>query len=516
LSFISSFKIGPRLAFAFLIPLLLMAAVAAIGFASLRANDVRMEVIVHQDGETLRLLNEMSTQAHVIARVLRSVALLDDAAAKETERRKIDEARKAYDQAWAALQKMPASEAGRAIRARTEAARAEARRVNDEVLALAMANRSGEAIALLLAQAGPRTAAWQDGLAENAAFRRQANEVGYQAALADSARAGWLLAALTVLAVLVSALAGWLIARSITQPLRQAVQAAQRIRDGDLAQPVQASGRDEMGELLHAMHAMQASLVTVVSQVRGDADHVATASAQIAQGNADLSQRTEEQASALEQTAATMEQLGATVKQNADNAGQANQLALGARTVAVRGGEVVARVVDTMKGIRDSSGRIAEIIGTIDGIAFQTNILALNAAVEAARAGEQGRGFAVVAAEVRALAQRSAEAAKEIKTLIGNSVERVEQGTTLVDEAGQTMDELVASVRRVTDIVGEISAASAEQSNGIGQVGEAVGQMDQVTQQNAALVEQSAAAAESLKQQAGSLVRAVAMFKLAP
>jgi len=264
--------------------------------------------------------------------------------------------------------------------------------------------------------------------------------------------------------------------------------------------------------------ALKATLVRVqnaVASVREGAQTIETASTEIAQGNNDLSARTEQQASALEQTAASMEELSSTVKQNADNARQGNQLALSASSVAVKGGEVVGQVVETMKGINDASRKIADIIGVIDGIAFQTNILALNAAVEAARAGEQGRGFAVVASEVRSLAGRSADAAKEIKTLINTSVERVEQGTSLVDQAGATMTEVVSSIRRVTDIMGEISAASTEQSAGVAQVGEAVTQMDQATQQNAALVEQSAAAAESLKSQAQQLVQAVAVFKLA-
>ena len=308
---------------------------------------------------------------------------------------------------------------------------------------------------------------------------------------------------------------GVAIARSITGPAAAARDAARRIAEGDLMGKVPAGGRDEMGELLNAMRQMQENLVKVVSDVRANSESVATASAQIAQGNQDLSQRTEEQASALEQTAATMEQLGTTVRQNADNAQQANQLAQAASGVAAKGGEVVGQVVETMKGISESSKKIADIIGTIDGIAFQTNILALNAAVEAARAGEQGRGFAVVASEVRSLAQRSAEAAKEIKSLIGASVDRVEQGTALVDQAGQTMGEVVTSIRRVSDIVAEISSASVQQSSGVSQVGEAVGQMDQVTQQNAELVEESAAAAESLKTQAGALVQVVSVFKLA-
>jgi methyl-accepting chemotaxis protein len=311
--------------------------------------------------------------------------------------------------------------------------------------------------------------------------------------------------------------AGGLFSRRIVRQLggepETAAELARLVAQGDLSVQLDVKQGDTTS-LMARLAQMQASLASVVSNVRQNSESVATASAQIAQGNQDLSQRTEEQASALEETAASMEQLSSTVKQNADNAKQANQLALGASTVAVRGGEVVRQVVDTMKGINDSSKKIADIISVIDGISFQTNILALNAAVEAARAGEQGRGFAVVASEVRNLAGRSAEAAKEIKSLITASVERVEQGTALVDQAGVTMTEVVSSIKRVTDIMGEISAASNEQSAGVSQVGEAISQMDRVTQQNAALVEESAAAAESLKQQAQQLVQAVAVFKL--
>ncbi|CAB5723788.1 Aspartate chemoreceptor protein [Delftia tsuruhatensis] len=315
-------------------------------------------------------------------------------------------------------------------------------------------------------------------------------------------------------AVLLAVLAGLWLTRSIRVPLAQAVDAADRVAGGDLGATIRVDRQDETGLLLGALQRMQASLAQTVRVVRQNAEGVASASAQIASGNADLSSRTEEQASALEQTAASMEQLGSTVRQNADNARQANQLALNASSVARRGGEVVAQAVETMKGINDSSRRIGDIIGVIDGIAFQTNILALNAAVEAARAGEQGRGFAVVAGEVRSLAQRSAEAAKEIKALITASVERVEQGSELVDRAGTTMTEVVAAIGRVTDIMGEISSASTEQSSGVAQVSEAVTQMDQTTQQNAALVEESAAAAASLRKQAQDLVEAVAVFQL--
>ncbi|OGA88362.1 MAG: chemotaxis protein [Burkholderiales bacterium GWA2_64_37] len=323
----------------------------------------------------------------------------------------------------------------------------------------------------------------------------------------------WLLGTLAVCVVL-AALLGVAITRTVSRPAHHAVRAARAIAEGDLTTEVPPGGKDEMGQLLTALGDMRANLAHVVSGVRSNAEGVASASSQIASGNNDLSARTEQQASALEETAASMEELGSTVRQNADNARAANQLAVSASTVAVQGGEVVAEVVETMKGINDSSRKIADIISVIDGIAFQTNILALNAAVEAARAGEQGRGFAVVAGEVRSLAGRSAEAAKEIKALITASVERVEQGTALVDKAGATMTEVVASIRRVTDIMGEISAASSEQSAGVGQVGEAVTQMDQATQQNAALVEEMAAAASALNAQAGELVNAVAVFKL--
>jgi methyl-accepting chemotaxis protein len=321
----------------------------------------------------------------------------------------------------------------------------------------------------------------------------------------------------SLLAVLLAIGLGIWITRSLMRQLGgepgQATEVARKIAEGDLATAVPVRMGDTTS-LMAAMRSMQAALTQTVTTVRHNAESVATASEQIAQGNSDLSARTEQQAASLEETAATMNELGTTVTNNADNARQANQLAQSASSVAQQGGAVVGEVVETMKGINDSSRKIAEIIGVIDGIAFQTNILALNAAVEAARAGEQGRGFAVVAGEVRSLAQRSADAAKEIKRLITTSVERVEQGSALVDKAGATMDEVVTSIRRVTDIVGEITSASAEQANGVAQVGQAVTQMDQMTQQNSALVEESAAAAQSLKSQAQALVQAVAVFKL--
>ena len=316
----------------------------------------------------------------------------------------------------------------------------------------------------------------------------------------------------TVLAV--AALVGLSLVRSITGGIGIAVKVAKTVAAGDLSSRIVVDRSDEIGVMLGALKHMNESLVGIVGDVRNASESIATGSSQIAQGNADLSQRTEEQASNLQQTAASMEELTATVKHNADTARRASELAEGASKVAAQGGEVVGQVVETMDGITDSSKKITDIIGVIDGIAFQTNILALNAAVEAARAGEQGRGFAVVASEVRSLAQRSATAAKEIKVLIGESVGKVENGTRLVADAGRTMGDIVDQVKRVSQLITEISDASGEQSTGIGQIGDAVTQLDQVTQQNAALVEESAAAAESLRVQADNLARTVATFRL--
>ncbi len=320
--------------------------------------------------------------------------------------------------------------------------------------------------------------------------------------------------AVTLAAVVLAVIVGFFLVRAITQPLNHAVHVARTVADGDLTVRIDSASRDETGQLLEALRKMKDDLAETVGSIQTAASNVHTGSQEIARGNGDLSSRTEEQASSLEETASSMEELTSTVKQNADNARQANQLAIGASDVATKGGEVVGKVVTRMSEITDSSKKIEDIISVIEGIAFQTNILALNAAVEAARAGEQGRGFAVVASEVRSLAQRSSSAAKEIKALISDSVERIEDGSKLVEQAGKTMEEIVTSVKRVTDIMAEISAASQEQSSGIGQVNETISSMDEATQQNAALVEQSSAAARSLLDQGAELSQSVARFRI--
>jgi len=360
----------------------------------------------------------------------------------------------------------------------------------------------------------PSAEAYQAKVAELLAFQRKAIDDTAQALEVSNQRSATLVTLLGVLLVILGTLVAWLITRSITKPLQAAIGVAETVANGDLSTRFAEPERDEIGDLMRSLKGMNDALAKVVSEVQLNTHSIATASSQIAAGNLDLSARTEQQASSLEETASSMEELTSTVRQNAENANQANQLALAASDVAAKGGDIVGQVVETMGHIDASAKKIVDIIGVIDGIAFQTNILALNAAVEAARAGEQGRGFAVVAAEVRNLAQRSAAAAKEIKGLIGDSVNQVNIGARLVKDAGATMSEVVASVARVTDIMAEITSASQEQSVGIDQVNEAITQMDQVTQQNAALVEEAAAAAASLQEQADNLAHVASGFKL--
>ena len=508
-------KISTRLAGAFGLLVLLLVGLAVAAYSQL--SSIHDDTLDLADSwlPSVQVVNQMQTQATGDRVAVATHILNTDEAAMGGIEQEITQGRDKLAKQRQTYEKLISSPEEKRLYEEFSAAWKKYAETNDKVLAHSRKNENDQARALLQGESRQNYVAAMallDKLVElNGAGAEQskaASERSYSVALTTL----FVTAALAIAVAVVAAL--WLI-RSITGPLARAVHAADLVAAGDLTVQIQADSQDETGKLLQSLDKMQQALVRTVSTVRQNAESVASASAQIASGNHDLSARTESQASALEETAASMEELGSTVRQNADNARQANQLAVSASTVAVQGGEVVSQVVETMKGITTASNKIADIIGVIDGIAFQTNILALNAAVEAARAGEQGRGFAVVASEVRSLAGRSAEAAKEIKSLIGASVERVEQGNVQAERAGQTMTEVVNAIRRVTDIMGEISAASSEQSAGVSQVGEAVTQMDQATQQNAALVEQMAAAAGSLSGQARELVEAVAVFKLA-
>ncbi|MEZ2738951.1 methyl-accepting chemotaxis protein [Comamonas jiangduensis] len=423
-------------------------------------------------------------------------------------------ARDAYDSAYDDVRRRVQGTALEDAVGKLQALRTAQSSEQDKVVVLASQDQQAATAALKANE----TPAWRElrgALLQQLQAAREAAQASHEATRSAAQRMQWWSAGLALLAVVVAAALLWVMVRTLRQELggdpADARAALRRVADGDLSDDQRVGKR--LG-LMAELQGMRQSLRELVQQVQTASAEMLHASSEIAQGNADLSMRTESQASALEETAASMEQLNVTVRQNADNAQTANQLALSASDVAQQGGTVVERVVDTMKGISASSQRIADIINVIDGIAFQTNILALNAAVEAARAGEQGRGFAVVASEVRALAKRSADAAKEIKDLITTSLERVENGSTLADQAGGTMQDMVGAIRRVTDIMGEISAASHEQSSGVAQVGEAITQMDQATQQNAALVEESAAAAQGLRNQAESLLGAISRFQL--
>ena len=511
---LTDLRIGYRLGLAF--GLCIAISVLLAGYARttlIRIND-DLELMVEDRLVKVQQLEQIKHNVDLTARTVRNIVLLSEPAAIQKELDTIATNRKKTAELFDKLKASVTSSRGVQLLAATGEARAPYVAAVQRVTDLGVQQSKDAARDLLLGEVQVKQQAYFAALDALIDFQRELMKKSAEAAdtTVDFASAALLIAA--ALSIVIGAALALLITRSVVRPVRDAVHAAETVASGDLRLRLATDRHDETGQLLSALQRMNDALVGIVGAVRGNAESVATASGQIAQGNADLSHRTEQQASSLQETAASMEELSATVKHNTDTARQAAQLADSAARVAESGGQVMGQMVQTMEQITASSKKIADIIGTIDGIAFQTNILALNAAVEAARAGEQGRGFAVVAGEVRLLAQRSAEAAREIKTLIGASVERVEAGNSLVGEAGNTMNEVVGQVRRVADLISEISAASGEQSKGIGQIGEAVSHLDQVTQQNAALVEESAAAAESLRMQAGQLAETVAAFKL--
>ncbi len=507
-------KIGQRLSIGFGVIVILMIAILGAGVNSLSDMNDSLDRIVNDNNVKIAAVTNLRDAERQIAIAVRDLTITSNEAAKAGVESRIVAATERYSEAMTVLQERIKSEKGKELLK----AVAEGEKSTMPLFQVVRQHaRNGEfeaGVKYLSETVSPSVAKWMTSIETLLEHQTLRNHEEQKEVEASYARVNRILLGLGIVSVTAAGFIAWGTTRSITKPLNEAVAVAETVASGDLTSEIEINSRDETGQLLQSLATMNDSLRAIVANVRNSTETIATASSEIAAGNLDLSSRTEQQASALEETASSMEELTSTVKQNAENARQANTLAVNASAIATQGGQVVSRVIDTMNSIDQSAKKIVDIIGVIDGIAFQTNILALNAAVEAARAGEQGRGFAVVASEVRNLAHRSANAAKEIKALISDSVQKVELGSQLVSEAGTTMESVVKSVAQVNDIMAEISTASTEQEQGIDQISQAISEMDMVTQQNAALVEEAAAAAQSLQEQSNNLVDTVSVFKL--
>ncbi len=510
---ISNLKIGSRLGLGFVVVVVLLVVVALVGLSQIVLVNRAANIVVKERVPQVLMAQKINNNLNVISSASRSAILMAEESLIKTEIMVINEANNGITEALNNLEKLINSEEERALFKEVVDARAAFTEATDRLVKLAMEKRKEEAIMVLSGEVSTAQFAYTQSLGKFTEYLSASVEKADKTASNTFAMAGVLMLAFGISAVVVAVLISYLATRSITRPLNEALGIAETVASGDLTSRIDVHAKDETGRMMQALQVLNNSLTTIVYKVRNNTEAIATASSQIATGNQDLSARTERQAGTLEETAASMEELTSTVRRNSDNAHSANQLAVNAAEVAVKGGEAVMEVVQRMREIHSSSKKIEDIIAVIDGIAFQTNILSLNAAVEAARAGEQGREFAVVASEVRALAQRSALAAKEIKTLIHESVEKVGAGNVLAEQAGTTMEDVVASIKRVNEIMSEIAQASREQSEGIEQVNQAMVQMDQVTQQNAALVEESVAAVGCLHEQTLNLLETVSVFK---